>query len=348
MKMKSRIAQLEKGEIPDRIPLSLSLSSYAPKIYKISAKDFYLNPEIAFEANCKLETLFPADTGIGYTVPDALCLDFGGQVFFGDDYLSCPKTTKNPVQTLEQLYELKIPDPYLAPAASREFEYAKIRRKSGMKGGGMSLSSPFRQSVEIVGIENLLKWMRKSPESVHYLCKLVLEYSTRKAEMYLKEFGTEGWSNAFSYPMESHELISPEMFRVFSAPYALELHQRLLGMGYQKFTEHLCGTHRHNMWFWKDKLPLPNHTLVSVGEELSLEEASERLGERIILGGNLATDTLVNGTEEQVYLEAKDIIKRMKYRKGGFVLMAACVISTAVPMENIKAMIQAVEDFGYY
>lgn len=344
----SRIGMLKQGTYPDRVPISLSLSSYAPKMFGISAKEFYLNPETAFEANVRLMEQFPADTEIGYTVPDSICLDFGGEVYFGDDPLECPKSIRIPVETEDDLRKLKIPDPYTAPGASREFAYAKIRRKHGLSGAGMALSSPFRQSVELVGMDNLMRWMRKKPELVHYACEQIIEYSLRKAEMYIKEFGTEGLSNAFSYPMESHHLISPKSFREFSAPHGKKLHEELRKMGVTSFSEHLCGNHRHNLWFWREELELPEHTMITVGDELSMEEISEGIGPRHIIGGNVSTEVLQLGTPREVYLESKNLIERMKDREGGFVLAAACVISTAIPPENITAMIQAAEDFGYY
>lgn len=344
----SRIGLLKQGKRPDRVPISLSLSSYAPKMLEISAEEFYLNPEIAFEANSWVEEMFPADTGIGYTVPDSICLDFGGEVRFGKGCLECPETIRNPVQTEKDLLNLTVPDPYTAPGASREFEYAKIRRKHGLAGAGMALSSPFRQSVELIGMNNLMTWMIKKPELVHYACELIIEYSIKKAEMYIKEFGTEGLSNAFSYPMESHHLISPAFFKKFSAPHALYLHNKLREMGVKSFSEHLCGNHKHNFWFWREELNLPEHTMITVGNELPIEEVSEGIGPRHILGGNVDTTILHLGSPREVYEESKRVLDLMKYREGGFVLAAACVISTAIPPANITAMIKAVEDFGYY
>ncbi|MEG0894189.1 MAG: uroporphyrinogen decarboxylase family protein, partial [Oscillospiraceae bacterium] len=269
---KSRISILRNGELPDRVPIILSLSSYTPKMLEISAEEFYLNPKTAFEANSWVQEMFPSDSEIGYTVPDSICMDFGGEVYFGKDSLECPKSVRIPARTEEELLKLKVPNPYTAPGISREFEYAKIRKKNGLSGAGMALSSPFRQSVEIIGMENLMRWMRKKPELVHHTCKMVVEYSIKKAEMYIKEFGTEGLSNAFSYPMESHHLISAQAFKEFSAPYALELHKRLMQMGVKQFSEHLCGNHKNNFWFWREELNLPKHTLASVGTELSLQE----------------------------------------------------------------------------
>lgn len=344
----SRIGMLKQGKCPDRVPISLSLSSYAPKMLEISAKEFYLNPETAFEANAWLSEIFPADSEIGYTVPDSICMDFGGEVYFGDSPLECPKSIRLPIETEEELLKLKVPDPYTAPGASREFEYAKIRRRNGLSGAGMALSSPFRQSVELIGINNLMKWMRRKPELVHYACNLIIEYSLKKAEMYIKEFGTEGLSNAFSYPMESHHLISPKSFQEFSAPHAKRLHDELKKMGVTTFSEHLCGNHRHNLWFWREAADLPDHTMITVGNEIPIEEVSEGIGTRHIIGGNVDTTILQLGTPREVYQESKRVIESMKYREGGFVLAAACVISTAIPPANITAMIKAVEDFGYY
>ena len=344
----SRIGLLKQGKRPDRVPISLSLSSYAPKMLEISAEEFYLNPETAFEANSWVEKMFPADTGIGYTVPDSICMDFGGEVYFGKGMLECPKSVRIPARTEEELLKLKVPDPRTAPGASREFEYAKIRKRNGLPGAGMALSSPFRQSVEIIGMDNLMRWMARKPELVHYTCEMIIEYSLKKAEMYIDEFGAEGLSNAFSYPMESHHLISPAFFKKFSAPHALRLHNELRKMGVNTFSEHLCGNHKHNYWFWREELNLPEHTMITVGNELPIEEVSEAIGPRHILGGNVDTAILQLGTPKEVYLECKRILDLMKYREGGFVLTAACVISTAIPPANITAMIQAVEDFGHY
>ena len=183
---------------------------------------------------------------------------------------------------------------------------------------------------------------------MHYACELIIEYSLKKAEMYIKEFGADGLSNAFSYPMESHHLLSPESFRKFSAPHAKRLHYELKKMGVQSFSEHLCGNHRHNLWFWRDEADLPEHTIITVGNEIPLEEVSEGIGHRHVLGGNVDTTILQMGTPMEVYLESKRVIESMKYRKGGFILAAACVISTAIPPANITAMIKAAEDFGYY
>ena len=209
-------------------------------------------------------------------------------------------------------------------------------------------NSPFRVLFQLADGGKILKWMVRKPELVHQMCQMILEYIVKMAKMYADEFGTEGWRAMFTYPTESHGLLSPKQFQAFSAPYAKMLHQELKKIGFVRFMEHPCGDHRHNLWFWKDELELPEHTTLSFGKEIPLHEISKYFGKRFVIGGNVDTTKLAIGAADEVYNETKDIVLKMKDREGGYVLMAACAITNAVPPANIMAMIQAVEDYGYY
>ena len=51
---------------------------------------------------------------------------------------------------------------------------------------------------------------------------------------------------------------------------------------------------------------------------------------------------------QEVYNKYVHLIEKMKYRKGGYIFMAACVMTTAMPPANILAMIKAVNDAGQH
>ncbi len=344
----SIIGMLREGKRPDRVPIALAIGSYAPKLMEISSYDFYTNPQLAYEALKWTNQVFPHDGGIGFGIIDSFSWDFGGQVEFSKDYNVYPITRVLPANNEAELLKLKVPDPRTAPAVSREFEFAKIKRLNGEMGVGITLASPFRQSAQLIGAENLLRWMRKKPELVKHVCELTLEYEKRIVKMYVDEFGAENVGINVTYPMESHELISPKMFEKFSAPFTIRQHKYFKEIGIKTFSQHLCGTHKHNLWLWKDELELPKHTLITVGDELPIEFISDSFGEDFIVGGNLSTDIIVNDSPQEVYDQSVQLIEKMKHRKGGYIFMAACVMTTAMPPVNIAAMIKAARDVGKY
>ena len=57
---------------------------------------------------------------------------------------------------------------------------------------------------------------------------------------------------------------------------------------------------------------------------------------------------LVEGTQEQVYQQSREIIEQMKYNEGGFILMPSCDLPINTKPENLGAMLQAACDFGRY
>ena len=344
----SMIGLLREGKRPERVPIVLAISSYAPKLLEISTYDFYTNPKLAYEAEKWTNAVFPHDGGIGFGIIDSFSWDFGGHVEFSKNYNVYPITRVLPANDEAELLKLKVPDPQKAPAVSREFEFAKIRRANGDKSVGITLASPFRQSAQLIGADKLLVWMRKKPELVKHACELTLEYEKRIAKMYVDEFGAENVGINITYPLESHEVISPKMFEKFSAPFTIRQHDYFKSLGISTFSEHLCGTHKHNLWLWKEELKLPKHTLITVGDELPIEFISTNFGEDFIIGGNLSTDVIVNDSPQEVYDKSVHLIKKMKYRKGGYIFMAACVMTTAMPPANIAAMIKAAKDAGKY
>jgi len=350
MKDKStlRLKAVGMGQKPDRVPVIMSLGGgYASKVMEIPSKELFLNPALALEAGIWANRLLGDDSTPSYAIPEGICWDFGGELKFPDGIGKWPIITKHPVTCEADVEKLTVPDPVTAPAASLEMEFIRLKHAAGY-GGGFVASSPLRQAVQLVGINTLLRWMVRRPHLVHQLCEMTLAYSSRIAEIYVKEFGAEYWSVLVTYPVETHDLISARQFKEFSVPYVIELHRRLKAFGIRKFKEHPCGYHRQNYWLWRDELDLPKHTSINVGTEVPIEEVGSFFGEHFVIGGNVSTSNLAACSPREIYEESRAIIEKMKHRAGGFILMPACAVSTAVPMANLSAMVKAVEDFGYY
>ncbi|ATW27452.1 uroporphyrinogen decarboxylase family protein [Candidatus Formimonas warabiya] len=341
----NRMALLRRGKTPDRVPVLVTFDWYSGKMMGSDPGSFFLNPKLALEACIWTNKLFPVDSGYSYYLPNGTCWDFGGELEFGAHIW--PTVRKRPVTTMADVDKLQVPDPQSAPAFALTMEFSQLCWDLG-EGAGIYLSSPLERVAQLTGVETLLRWLYKAPEPVHYLMRLMVEYSMKEVTLYLDRFGRENLHVGYGYPVESHQLISPKRFEELCAPYIKELHERIGALGITSCSEHLCGDHTHNLWFWKEELKLPKHTYISLDGNTDIFKASNYLGEHFVLGGNLKNSILSCGSPQEVYYSAKELVQRLKHRAGGYVLAPDCGLPATTPPVNVVALIQAAEDFGYY
>lgn len=80
----------------------------------------------------------------------------------------------------------------------------------------------------------------------------------------------------------------------------------------------------------------------------NLEELKARFGKDLVFCGAVDTqEVLPNGTPEEVRQEMKRVIHALG-KDGGYMVASVHTIMHEVPPENIFAMVDAVEEFGYY
>lgn len=344
----SRMKKLFLNKKLDRVPVNMSISTYAARICNMSSYEYYLNPRKAYEAQIWAKYLHGHDAGPSYNIPNGTVLDFGGDLKIPEtDQVSLPKVTKRRVESPEDLAGLEVPNPKESIYAKKRFEFNSILRKNGLK-ISISAGSPLGVASDIADIQLLMRWMYQKPELVHRLLRIATDYLLEVANWFIKEFGAENCSAFSTYPNECHALLSPEMFAKFSLPYVKEIHNKLINKGVKRWTIHLCGNHTNNLTYWINEIKLAPRSLISIGGEMDIKHVAETFGKEHIVGGNLDTTLLQIGSPKEVYIEAKRIINKMKYNPGGFVLMPACALPPLTPSANLQALIKAVNDFGKY
>ena len=82
-------------------------------------------------------------------------------------------------------------------------------------------------------------------------------------------------------------------------------------------------------------------------EQTDLIKAKEVLGDRICLRGNVPASLLNVGTPEQVKEYCRKLIENVG-KGGGFILDGATGIPDEARPENVKAMAEAVREYGVY
>ncbi len=332
----------------DRVPVNAGASLYAAAISGMSAQDYYLNPEMAMEAGVWALELHKYDGAPSYNIPDGVGWDFGGEMVFPKSpKISLPYLSKRAVNKPEDVEGLQLPDFDQAPAGSRVMRFSRIAREKGY-GVSISAGSPMGIAAGIMGIEKLMRWLIKEPQVVHRVLRLATDYLLKLADRRISEFGVENCSAFSTYPVDCHALVSSQIFEKFTLPYVQEIHTKLMAKGIKKWRVHLCGDHTKNLPYWTREILLAPRTTFHLGDENDIEFFAKALGEDHIIAGNISTTLLNIGTANQVYEACRQVIEKMKYHPGGFILMPSCALPALTPPVNVHAMIKAARDFGSY
>jgi uroporphyrinogen decarboxylase len=134
-------------------------------------------------------------------------------------------------------------------------------------------------------------------------------------------------------PVASGDMLSPQAFRRFAAPFLKELVKRAREKG--KFSMiHICGNTSKILQDIADIGP----NCFSLDKKVDLRQAKNVLGGKVCVAGNVSpTAAFLNGRPEEVVAEAKDCVRAWG-RGGGFILTLGCDFPKTVPWENILAL----------
>ncbi len=188
-------------------------------------------------------------------------------------------------------------------------------------------TAPLTSAAKIVGLEHLLRNFFRKPEWV----RVLLEKVTRFIVMFTEALVEAGAEIIFvPDPIASTTMISPSMFKTFAFP-AL---RGLVDQIQRPTLLHICGDVEQII----EDMVAVRATLVSVDQCTDLRRIRRRIGNDVVLGGNLdPTDILMKTPEEVEQASWKSL------KEGGpdnFVLMPGCTIVPGTPAENIQAMIR--------
>ncbi len=345
---KERMKALIQGNPIDRVPFMPFFVSYMAVNSGVSLFDFYTKPDVAFRVGIETMNKYPWATirpvhGWG----NHGAWEFGGKIEWPKDEISMSPHTPEPlITTPEEVDKLPDPDPLETGWFSLRNQFNDICAKKGFS-VSLPSGSIFAQLGSILGIMNLMKWIKKYPDALHRLAEKVLRFNKRMAELTLEKYGAKKCSVMTDLTLESNSLISSEAFEQFCLPYIIRLHDLYYESGVSATMIHLCGEHKGNMRYWK-KVRLPERTIFSIGDVMDLEETSSFLGKKYILAGNISTTVIQFGISEDVKEEVKRCLKQAKNRSGGFILMPACEYPPLAPPINLEAVREALMQYGFY
>jgi len=333
-------AYFEGGEY-DRIPCGCSVDEHAAKVIGVSIAELHNSARKMAEAEIQSYRTYGYDgAGVGpglHGIAEAL----GSKLFFPEQ--STPYILQFAAQDPSALDDLDIPDPHRDGRLPLFLEALQILTEEIGEEVFIDtcVPGPFTTAAEIRGIDNLLRDIRYNPERVHKALRLAVDSTVP----YIQEASKLGVGFAIAEPDASGSLISPGHFREFVLPYLKELVTEIVRTGAKPPLLHICGNTK-KLW---DYMADTGAGVLSLDNEIDLEDAKRVVGDRVTLTGNVKpVETMLLGTPLDVEQDVKECLRKTYDNPKGYVLSLGCGLPYDAPPENIHALVEAARKFGKY
>ncbi|MCG0276810.1 MAG: hypothetical protein L5655_11785 [Thermosediminibacteraceae bacterium] len=187
------------------------------------------------------------------------------------------------------------------------------------------------------GVENVLLDLRRYPDKVKAATEALVEPIMNYALAH-KSIGAE----IYFIPLHLNEYLSPKLYKEFYWPTLKEVIVRLVNEGLKVFV-FFEGRHDAHL---ETILELPKGWGVAYFEKTDVVKAKKILQGHTCVMGGIPIGLIVGGTPAEIDEYVKNLLEQVK-PGGGFILAPG--VGTApkeTPVENIRALIEAVEKYG--
>jgi len=382
MTSRERVLAVLNHEIPDRVPIVLGVSNATgikmtpyrglKDLLSISAPDAYLYdwpelgsakidedtmrrlhsdvrgvldrfPKEIYERNSKRELHSPCidDWGGGQ-------IEIEPSIWFPGYHPLSDATTVEELENYQGWPDMDDPSRIAHVAAeakklAQENEYAIMATPW--------LMFPFERAFSMQGMDKFLLNMAMYPNFAETLLRKNLSLCKKLMGNFLTEIGEDIDIIKIGDDLGTQDrlMISPKMYRKLLKPIHAELIQHI-----KKYTKAKIFFHTDGDVFGliddfiEIGVDILNPIQTSAGNMANLEELKSRYGKDLVFCGAVDTQHILpQGTPEEVRQEMKRVINILG-RDGGYMVASVHTIMHEVPPENILAMVDAVEEFGYY
>ncbi|MCF6096489.1 hypothetical protein L1766_05625 [Thermovorax subterraneus] len=227
----------------------------------------------------------------------------------------------------------------LAKGAGYAFQFGKIAAELGYPAIPMGWGyAPLDMIGDFLrGVENLILDIRRYPDKVKKAAEALVEPLIN----YSLSFKAMGAKYAM-FPLHLNEYLSPELYKEFYWPYLKAIILRLLDEGIKSWV-FFEGRHDAHL---ETILELPKGWGIAYFEKTDVVKAKQLLKGHTCVMGGIPVGLLVGGTPEKIKEYIKNLLEQVK-PGGGFILAAGVgSVPADTPVENLKAVIEAVELYG--
>lgn len=256
--------------------------------------------------------------------------------------------TKHPLSSWEQFDSYAPPDPEtqtgLKPVNWSEIAalFAHARANGQLIKGGLCHGHTFLQLCNIRGYENLIFDMADAKPILWQLIQMVEDFNMVIVKRYL-ELGAEWMSYPEDLGMQVGPMLSPEYFRKYIKP----SYQRLMAPAREAGTI----VHIHSDG---DIRQLAEDLIDGGGEVINLQDLvngidwiAEKFAGKVCIDLDIDRQKITPyGSPQQIDTLIREEVEKLGSRKGG--LMMIYGLYPGVPLENVKALMNAMEKYATY
>lgn len=358
-------------EVPDRVPLSPVLDHWAATYTGITNAELMIDPEKRIRAVLKTAEDFEWDMTYMADFANAQLLQLGVPARLKQPGRDLPETsihqfdeqgfmTPEDYDVLEaegffallenvmgRIYpEMNLTTglQQLAEATATIAEHARRVQEAGIVPAvGFVTTGPAFEYLSIArGITACFTDLRRRPEKMKTAAKQLRQ---AYVDLALEAVNRNGIRRVFlGCSRSSPSFISPKHFEEFVLP-DLEFYvDAFSGAGITSWF-HLDTDWERCLHFFQR---FPRGTCVAEFDSATdLRKAKAILGDTMVIKGDVPATLLAAGTRDEVLAYCEGIIQDVG-RGGGFILSSGCSIPANAKEENVRALTEAVEEWGWY
>jgi len=348
---KERFFSVLERKPVDRVPVMPYLSNWAAHLAGCKLNEYHTSGKKMAEASLKALRIHGFDLVNPQSDGNYIAEAMGVETKFMEDAL--PAVLSRPVKTLDDVTKLHVPDPYTEGRMPVYLE--AIERLVDAVGDEVVVRAPgtgqFSLAGHLFGIENLIREIciaeaeddDEAREKIHALLEICAQA--------LIAFDTACIKKGASLILDGDSLaslnvLSPSIYRKYCYPYEKKVFTALneLKKDYKFATMlHCCG--KNNLI--ADEMMQTGCDIIEFDYLCDLELYKKlSLKNHVCLMGNLnPAGQVFIGTPQGVYDEATAVLN-VAAQDNFFMLGTGCEVAVDAPLENMKAMLAAAEDFA--
>jgi len=273
--------------------------------------------------------------------PDGTLIDLWGRVLMLDKKAKAWVPYGTIFDKPEDFWDFDFPDPH-----AHGWIYATSYSKKRI-GEELALATfirdPFAHAWEMFTPVKFVRWMYQSPDFVRRVIEKLTDFNIVIIGQ-IAEAGADLIISGGDYCEERGPMVPVSFFRELIFPnlkrQVEEAHRRGI-----KFIKHTDGN-VNSLLEDLSKIVDGLHSLDPTAD-VDIGEVKERYGDRLVLIGNIAVDSLAKKSREGVIDETKSCIKRAA-PGGGYILSSSNSWAAGAKLENCMAMVETARRYGEY
>jgi uroporphyrinogen decarboxylase len=210
---------------------------------------------------------------------------------------------------------------------------------------------PLERAFAMQGMDTFLLNLAVNPDFARALLQKTAQFCKDLMGNFLEELGDNVDIIKIGDDLGTQDslLMSPEMYREILKPIHADYISYIKERTNAKIFFHTDGDVVPLIDdFIEMGIDILNPIQTSAGKMADLGELKNRFGKNIVFCGGIDTHRILpSGSPAEVREEVKRVMELLG-RGGGYMLASVHTIMNDVPPENVLAMVDAVEEFGYY